>query len=499
MRSRKPAPCRRNPQRATSVRPEHAISEHAISLAGRACALASALACGSSTPPPEAPNHQTAQVCESQRTQLHGFVAADTDPGAHMEVRPDLPVALLGGVIGPGHALEVSADAVSLDGVRVPGQTEAARMGELQLRLEREHAARAAPPAPARGAQPKAPALYLALGAQTDLRTVRRWLNAIPAEFRVYLVFRTPTEPVSGADGSVAILEQMHTESDPAARKTIAEAGYARWARCPALLGAVNAVPAGTPGERWPALQSAVLQHLPGCECQEIDAVPLRDLLLAEQRAGAASLGAVPADFLRDERCGAALGLHPLQRVMKYIEAFDERHSGGYSEDALTFENVMTNELLLPHVCPALPGETLAALQRERRTFFWKVPGAAHCQAWQFEPLQPGSPMGTWRRLAESGAEPLAVHYWQGAEEIRLYGPALADGSKPTDDHTWACSQEFKMKGVDATSIELEQGRWFFEPSACERAGEQEAEFPGCIAALAGPPAQPVAAVRRPK
>jgi hypothetical protein len=55
------------------------------------------------------------------------------------------------------------------------------------------------------------------------------------------------------------------------------------------------------------------------------------------------------------------------------------------------------------------------------------------------------------------------------------------------------------MKGVDATSIELETGRWFFEPSACERAQEHEAEFPGCIASLAGPPTQPVASVRHPK
>jgi hypothetical protein len=312
-------------------------------------------------------------------------------------------------------------------------------------------------------------------------------------------VFRTPTAPVSGAEGSVAILEQLHTESDPAARKAIAEAGYARWARCPALLATINGIPAGTPGERWPALQPAVLQHLPSCECGQIDAVALRDLLLAEQRAGAASLGAVPADFLRDERCNAALGLQPLQQVLKYIEAFDARYSGGYAQDALQFENVITNDLLLPQVCPALPGETLAALQRERRTFFWKVPGSVRCQAWQFEPLQPGSPMGTWRRLVESGEEPLAVHYWQGAEEIRLYGPVSADGSKPTDDRTWACSQEFKLKGVDASSIELEQGRWFFEPGACEHAEPQQAEFPGCIASLAGPSPQPVASVRRSK
>lgn len=494
MRNSQLAPRRSDPLRATKVRTLEPMAR-----AASACAMAGALACGGGTPPAAAPSAAAAQACESERTQLRDFVVVHGDPGARMEVRSDLPVALLGGVVGPGHSLEVTADAVSLDGVPLPGQTQAARMSDVQLRLERERAARGLHAPATGGTAQKAPALYLALGAQTDLRTVRDWLNAIPVEFRVYLVFRTPAEPVAANSGSLAILDQLHTESDPAARKTIAESGYARWARCPALLGAVNSVPAGTPSERWPELQAALLQHLPSCDCQQIDAVPLRDLLLAEQRAGAASLGAVPADFLRDERCGAALGLHPLQEVLKSIEAFDERHSGGYAQDALTFEDVMTNELLLPHVCPALPGETLAALQRQRRTFFWKVPGAAHCQAWQFEPMQPGSPMGTWRRVAESGEEPLAVHYWQGAEEIRLYGPVSAEGSKPTDDRAWACSQEFKMKGVDAGSIELEKGRWFFEPGACERAQEQDAEFPGCIASLAGPVSQPVASAKRPK
>ncbi|MEO8185519.1 MAG: hypothetical protein ABI895_42470, partial [Deltaproteobacteria bacterium] len=149
------------------------------------------------------------------------------------------------------------------------------------------------------------------------------------------------------------------------------------------------------------------------------------------------------------------------------------------------------NERLLNYLCQALPGETLASLQRERRTFYWKVPGFPHCQAWQFEPAAPGSPMGTWRRHGEHGQLPLAVHYWQGAEEIRLYGPLPDDTSKPTDERNWSCDQDFRMRGIDGQSIELETGRWFFEAEACEKASDAQAAFPGCVTALAGGPYDP--------
>ena len=44
------------------------------------------------------------------------------------------------------------------------------------------------------------------------------------------------------------------------------------------------------------------------------------------------------------------------------------------------------------------------------------------------------------------------------------------------------------MRGIDAQSIELETGRWFFEPEACEKASTEQAAFPGCVTALAGGP-----------
>lgn len=43
------------------------------------------------------------------------------------------------------------------------------------------------------------------------------------------------------------------------------------------------------------------------------------------------------------------------------------------------------------------------------------------------------------------------------------------------------------MRGIDADSIALESGRWFFNESACQKASD-DAAFPGCIAALAGGP-----------
>lgn len=198
-------------------------------------------------------------------------------------------------------------------------------------------------------------------------------------------------------------------------------------------------------------------------------------------------MGAVPFDFMRDERCGASFGLSPVQKVVQDIQAFDEEFAGRYGHESVDFAQVVTNERLLTYLCPALPGETLAALQRIRHTFFWKVRGTDHCQAWQFDPLAPGSPMGTWRRQGKELGPPLAVHYWQGAEEIRLFGPLPAADSKPTDEHGWSCDQNFVMRGIDAQSIELETGRWFFERDTCESASD-EAAVPGCVEALAGGP-----------
>jgi hypothetical protein len=403
------------------------------------------------------------------------------DKGLSLRGRPDLPVAALGGVVGSGRFVDISDAALQLDGVPLPGANTAERLKELDTQLSAEQSA---------GAPPRVASslLYLAVSANTDIRTLRSYLQPIPRSFDIHLLFQAPEMEGKKRTG---VAEQLRSEIAPAPRRQLAQAAYAKLARCSAVQQAVDGIPAGDPAERWPALRAALLKALPECQCGDLDAAGLREVLLAEQRAGAAALGGVPFDFVRDERCGASLGQTPVQNVLHDIENFDAKFAGAYSDNALDFDQVVNNEHLVNYLCQALPGETLAALSREHRTFFWRIRGVEHCQPWQFEPLAPGSPMGTWRRKPSAGQLPLAVHYWQGAEEIRLYGPVPDRTSKPTDERNWTCSQEFRLLGVDEQSIRVEGGRWFFEAAACEKSSPDEAAFSGCVAALAGGPLAP--------
>lgn len=422
---------------------------------------------------------ESPEVCQANQTRLIQLLESLPERGLAVRGRADLPTASLAGVIGSGRVVDIGPDALLLDGTALPGADMAARLVELEQALK-----------DSAGPGVGHAVLYLSLASSTDVRTLRKYLRAIPRAYDLHLVFQSPpAEGASAASGSVA--ERLRTEPNVAKRRELAHAAYAELARCPALLSAVDGVAAGDPSARWPALRGALLGALPQCQCSQLDTVELRELVLAEQRAGAAAVGSVPFEFMRDERCGASFGLTPLQSVVADIEAFDEKFAGAYASEALSFDQVVTNERLLNYLCQALPGETLAALQRERRTFYWKVPGLPRCQAWQFEPSAPGSPMGTWRRQAEHGQLPLAVHYWQGAEEIRLYGPVPDGTSQPTDERSWSCDQDFRMRGVDAQSIVLEAGRWFFDAEACEQASPEQAAFPGCVTALAGGPSDP--------
>jgi hypothetical protein len=209
----------------------------------------------------------------------------------------------------------------------------------------------------------------------------------------------------------------------------------------------------------------------------------MKQLLLAEQRAGAATLAAVPLGFLRDERCGASMPLRSIGKLLKQIENFDQEFAGDWQKDELAFEQVLTSERLVSYFCNALPGETLAALAKARATLYWKVPGAEACEPWRFEPLSPGAPMGTWRRVASSSnsRNQLAFHYWQAAEEVRLFGPIASDPpSKPTDHRDWACDQQQRLVSVDARSIELEHGRWFFSEAGCKSSQAESDTLTGC-------------------
>jgi hypothetical protein len=95
--------------------------------------------------------------------------------------------------------------------------------------------------------------------------------------------------------------------------------------------------------------------------------------------------------------------------------------------------------------------------------------------------------MGTFRRVATGGGA-LAFHYWQAAEEIRLFGPLdAAAPSKPTDRRDWTCDNNQRLTGVDGHSVAFERGRWFFDAAACRAAGPSDT-FGGCAAERSASP-----------
>jgi hypothetical protein len=103
--------------------------------------------------------------------------------------------------------------------------------------------------------------------------------------------------------------------------------------------------------------------------------------------------------------------------------------------------------------------------------------------------LARGAPLGTWRRTDPELA-PLALHYRQGAEDLRVFGPVTDPKSRATDEGPWSCDQNFHMLDQDTESIGLEGGgRWYFDAPACERAPVEAASFGGCVSALAAPSA----------
>lgn len=436
------------------------------------------IACQASVTPP-AKRPLTAEECRANQAHLVNLLDSLPERGLAMRGRDDLPIASLGGVIGSGRVVDIDADRLLVDGEPVAGASVDERIENLHQRLAESSTTSAASPR----------LLYLAANRDLDVRTLRRYLAAIPRSYDLHLVFQAPVakESVKSTEAA-SFADQLLSERDLATRHSLARNAYARHARCQAVLQAVDAAPAGDPNERWPGLREGLREAVPHCNCTELDSDELREIVMAEQRAGAAAVGSMPFDFMRDERCGASFGLNPLQKIVHDIEAFDEEFAGGYGRESLDFEQVVTNDRLLNYLCQALPGETLASLQRTKHTLYWKVQGLASCQPWQFEPLAPGSPLGTWRRQPLESEPALALYYWQGAEEIRLYGPITDPESKPTDEREWTCSQNFRMRGIDPVSIQLEAGRWFFDAESCSKAKAEEAAFPGCVAALAGGP-----------
>ena len=393
----------------------------------------------------------------------------------------DLPLTTLGVSPGTGPVLEVSTTKVVLDG-KVLSETT------LDQRVQRVADWLSERVTPSSGEKT---VLYVAASADLDVSTLRAYLTKVPEAMDLRLLVRT--EAGSAPAGTAAnpealeIARELLSEQDPERRASRSLEAYRSFSSCSAFDEAVAASSSAPREQRWPARRTALIEASRQCRCSELDTASLQPIASAEQRAGAAGLGALPAAFLRDHRCEASMPRRSIGKLVKQMEAFDAEFAGGWQNDALKFEEVLGNERLLNYFCNALPGETLAARQRTRATLYFRPRGANACQEWRFEPLAPGAPMGTLRRVVKANQSALAFHYWQAAEEIRLFGPVPQDApTKATDQREWPCEQKYHLVSVDSRSIETETGRWYLDESACLAAPPKD-DPAGCVSALAAP------------
>jgi hypothetical protein len=430
-----------------------------------------ALAFSACAPPQPAfapPANDTPKACESRKQSVVSLLASLPERGLGAEFRTELPESTLGSAPGTGPVLEVSEQGLALDGEALDAAAWAAR----------------APALPATGT------LYVAAAPDVTIHTLRAALAPLPGALTPKLLVRVQSPGTLANEPGTppraqAVAARLLTVHDPLARKALADEGYAEFTNCRDLTTAVGSVPAATSRKRWPALRAALGPALSRCACSSFDAGALRALVTAEQRAGTATLGVLPLAFVRDQRCEASMGLRSVKRLLEQIERFDADYAGRYADDAMRFEQVVTNDRLLVEFCDALPGETLAALERAKATLYFRTPGNAECQAWSFAPLSPGAPLGTLRRVR--GGPPLAFHYAQASEEISLFGPATDEPkSLPTDTKEWACRVNYKLVGIERDFVQLEGGRWFFSEASC-RSADDGAAPGGCAATLAAP------------
>ena len=427
---------------------------------------------------------ESGPVCEERKQAFVGFLARLPERSVSAPSRIDLPESSLGAVPGTAPVLELSGATASIEGEVLAGETPAARSAALGAWLS-------AHPIP--GDSPK---LYVAAARDTEIRTLREYLRVVPDSVELRLLVGTVAAP-KGSKGAAApasdYAARVLSERDPQARRAIAEEGYEKLAGCPEFERAVASASSVDARQRWPVLRAALSEAAPRCACAELDTRGLEPLIAAEQRAGASSLGLVPAGFLRDERCGASMPLRSVGKLVQQLERFDREFAGEFREGAVEFNDVLANERLLHFFCGALPGETLAARARERATLYFKR-AAGVCEGWRLKPLSPGAPMGTLERVSGPDASALSVHYWQGAEELRLFGPVLEASSKPTDAKQWPCDQNVKLESVDAHSVGFETGRWYFDQAACQKSAASELPLPGCFSTLGAEPAAPAPA-----
>jgi hypothetical protein len=435
----------------------------------QARALLLSIVCGCQSHAAFAPQtHDTPAACEEHKAGLVALVAAMPERSLGTDFHTELPESTLGVAPGTGPVLELTETTQALDGETLDGAAWAARAKTL----------------------PDHGVLYVAAAPDVTIGALRAAILPVAPSVGLKLLVRVRSAALPAEAGTPARAQQIATrlltEHDPAVQKTLAEQGFAEFSNCPALASAVTTAGTAPPKARWSTLHAELGRSLPACACGSFDAAALRALVTAEQRAGTATLGALPLDFVRDERCEASMGLRSVKRLLEQMERFDTDYAGKITDDAVRFEQVITSDRLLVQFCDALPGETLATLERKKATMYWRVAGSPECEAWTFAPLAPGAAMGTWRRAAGTQGPAAAFHYWQAAEEIAVFGPASADPpSKPTDARDWTCRMNFKLIGIDADSVQLESGRWFFNEAAC-RASNDAAVQSGCLATQGG-------------
>jgi hypothetical protein len=408
-------------------------------------------------------------ACEARRNAFSSFLAALPERPVHLDVSIELPLSTLGVPPGTGSVFEVGERTLRLDGTELDRKNLADGFASAERTL------------------------YVAARPDTTIAELRTLLAAVPQTVEPKLLVRTERSAgaflaVPGAsERARELASELIAERNPRERGELAKRAYAELNACPAVADSVASVAGLRAGERWPALKKTLSDAVPRCPCASLDTAGLSVLLLAEQRAGTAALGALPLGFVRDERCGATMPLRSLARLLEQIEEFDAEWAGRYADDAIRFDTVVTNDRLLVQFCDALPGETLAALAKAKRTLWVRLSSGA-CEGFAFEQLSPGTPMGTLRRTKPDGASPAAFHYWQAAEEISVFGPVPTDApSKPTDQREWPCRVNYKMVGIEPEFVALESGRFFFTESGC-RAAPAEATLPGCFAELSTAP-----------
>lgn len=424
--------------------------------------------------------YATGPSCEERQQQLVSVLQSLPDETLTTQLNVPLPSATLTGSFGKGPVIELMEATVSFNGQAVTGNTQADRLTAL---------AAAVPPPPS----PAAP-LYVAAPPQLDMRTLQAYLGVLPDGYDVRLAFarQTPApEQTTEDDRSSVYAEKLLVERDPVARRRIASEGYATYASCEPVNAAAAAHQSASESTRWASLKRAMLDAVPRCACSDIDPDGLRQLLVAEQRAGNVALGSMPAGFLKDIRCSASMPLRTVQQVIQDVEKFEAEFSGTWDETGVRFDEVVTNERLLNYLCTAMPGEVFEYVSAHFATVYVRHAKAPQCQAYRLEPVARGAVFGSLRPLATTAETPHSFHYRLGGNDLRVYGPTPSSQSRPTDDGPWTCNKDLKLTSVDSRGLDIEGGgRIYLSEEACVAA-------PATLA-LSGCPFDPTLSVALP-